>query len=106
MVAELIWRARAENHFQSIFDYISSENADAAASYVEAIVEACERLRSFPMSGRTYNKRYRVLVVRNHLVFYRHAMQSANVIIVAVIDGRRDISVLLRDIDSDERFNH
>lgn len=102
MAAELIWRTRAENHLQSIFDYISAENADAAEAYVEAIVEACDRLRSFPLSGRAFDKRHRVLVVRNHLVFYRHERESAKVIIAAVVDGRRDIAVLLRSIESED----
>jgi len=106
MAVELIWRIRAENHLQSIFDYISAGNADAAEAYVEAIVEACDRLRSFPLSGRAFDKRHRVLVMRNHLVFYRYERESAKVIIVAILDGRRDVDVLLHDIDSDERSNH
>lgn len=98
MAADLIWRKRAENHLQSIYDYISADNADAAEAYVEAIVAACDRLRSFPLSGRAFDKRHRVLVVRNHLVLYRHERQSATVIIAAVIDGRRDVAVLLRGL--------
>lgn len=95
MSADLIWLARAEKHLESIFEYISVDSPGAAAAYVETIVEACAQLRTFPSSGRRYNDRFRVLVVRNHLVFYRNDDGGKRVIIAAIIDGRRDVAAVL-----------
>ena len=98
MSASLIWRRRAENHLQAIYDYISSENPRAAAAYTEDIVAATERLRTFPESGRKFDSRYRQLVVRNHLIFYHHDADRSEVSIVAIIDGRRDVLAALDDL--------
>lgn len=105
MPADLVWRKRAESHLQSIFDYISADNIDAAEAYVEAVVGACDRLRNFPLSGRAFDKHHRVLVVRNHLVLYRYERRSAKVIIAAVVDGRRDIAALLRNLGENGNMN-
>ena len=98
MPIRLIWREEAESHLQAIFDYISSENPRAAKAYLEDIIGACDRLRSFPASGRKYDSRYRVLVVRNHLVVYQQDADAASVSIVAIIDGRRDVMAILNDL--------
>lgn len=82
-----------------IFDYIGADNPKAARSYVEEIIAVCDRLRRFPLSGRAYDKRYRVLVVRNHLVLYRHEQPPGRVIVTAVIDGRRDVAALMQQLD-------
>jgi plasmid stabilization system protein ParE len=98
MPVRLVWREEAESHLQAIFDYISSRNPRAAEAYLEDIVGACDRLRSFPASGRKYDDRYRVLIVRNHLVFYQQDADAASVSIVAIIDGRRDVMAALDDL--------
>jgi plasmid stabilization system protein ParE len=97
MPASVIWRRRAENHLQAIYDYISLENPHAASAYAEDIVAASERLRTFPKSGRKFDSRYRVLVARNHLIFYHHDADQSLVSIVAIIDGRRDVMAALDD---------
>lgn len=102
MAAELVWLEEAESDLQSIFDYISADNIRAAEAYTGSIVEACDRLRGFPLSGRAFDKHYRILVVRNHLVLYRHDQQNAEVVIAAIIDGRRDVAVLLRGLSEPE----
>lgn len=52
-------------------------------------------LADFPLSGRQYDSRYRAIVVRNHLVFYRYEVADDRIVIVAVLDGRRDIPHVL-----------
>lgn len=98
MPIRLIWRSEAESHLHEIFDYISSHNRGAAEAYLEEIVSACDRLRFFPSSGRKYDSRYRVLIVRNHLVFYLQDADASTVCIVAIIDGRRDVIAVLDDL--------
>lgn len=64
--------------------------------YMSGLRAACLELTEFPERGRRYNDRYRVIVFRNHLVFYSFDTRRERVIIAAVFDGRRDVSVLLR----------
>lgn len=68
----------------------------AAEQYVDEIRQASARLIDFPDLGRRYNDRYRVLVVRNHLIFYWHEINQAEVVIVTILDGRRDVEALLQ----------
>lgn len=102
MPARLVWRPQADRNLQAIFDFLVAENPRAAGAYVEDILEACDRLSSFPRSGRQYNRRYRVLVVRNHLVFYRHDAETSTVSIIAIIDGRRDVRTVLDNLPDPE----
>jgi plasmid stabilization system protein ParE len=95
MVADIRWLEEANDDIRSILTYISSDNAKAAKNYVDAIGKSCEKLSQFPESGRVYNERYRVLVIRNHLVLYRYDSGGNEVTIARVLDGRRDIEALL-----------
>lgn len=96
-MADLVWLEDANDDLQSIFDYIACDNISAAEALTSNIVSACDRLRDFPHSGRAYNRRYRVLVVGNHLVLYRHDGKRNEVIVAAVVDGRRDLRSLLKE---------
>jgi plasmid stabilization system protein ParE len=95
MVADIRWLEEANDDIRSILTYISSDNAKAAKNYVDAIGKSCEKLSQFPESGRVYNERYRVLVIRNHLELYRYDSGGNEVTIARVLDGRRDIEALL-----------
>jgi plasmid stabilization system protein ParE len=95
MVADIRWLEEANDDIRSILTYISSDNAKAAKNYVDAIGKSCEKLSQFPESGRVYNERYRVLVIRNHPVLYRYDSGGNEVTIARVLDGRRDIEALL-----------
>jgi plasmid stabilization system protein ParE len=97
MAVDIRWLEEANDDVHSILAYISSDNPKAASIYVDAIAQSCERLSQFPESGRVFNERYRVLVVRNHLVLYRYDAGAREVTIARVIDGRRDIAALLGD---------
>ena len=102
MAVDLVWLEEAEGDLQAVYEYISAENPRAATAYVEAILSACGQLHQFPLSGRSFNKRYRVLVARNHLVLYRYEEYEGAVIIAAIVDGRRDVDVLLRKLGASE----
>jgi toxin ParE1/3/4 len=98
MPARLVWRKRAERQLQSIYQYIAGDNPVAAESYVADILDAIGRLADFPLSGRAFDRRHRVLVVRNHLVIYRHESGDTTVLVSAIIDGRRDVAALMRKL--------
>lgn len=97
-MAEVVWRQRAVRHLGEIFSYLSQQNPSAAKNYVAELKRACERLGEFPEKAPRYDERYRALVFRNHLVFYRFDREEDEVVIIGVIDGRRDVTAILRKL--------
>jgi plasmid stabilization system protein ParE len=95
MGAEVVWLDQAKDDLRELLDYLAERNPAAATKYVAGIADACGRLSDFPLSGLQYNERYRRIVFRNHLVFYRLDEQNRQVLIATVLDGRRDIEKLL-----------
>lgn len=91
MAYELVFLDQARNDLRDLFNYLHLLSPRAAISYVDGLEKACDRLRTFPRSGRQYDDRYRVLVYRNHLIFYRIS-DSSSVHVVTLVDGRRDPS--------------
>ena len=95
MAVDIRWLEEANDDIQSIISYISSDNPKAAHAYVEAVARSCIKLSEFPESGHVFNEKYRVLAIRNHVVFYRYDAGANTVSIARVLDGRRDIATLL-----------
>ncbi|NGO54768.1 type II toxin-antitoxin system RelE/ParE family toxin [Allomesorhizobium camelthorni] len=92
MAAEVRWLDQAKDDLGEILDYIAAENPQAGGRYVAGLYAACDRLATFPMSGRRFNDEFRVLIFRNHLVFHQYDEAADIVSIVMVLDGRRDLS--------------
>lgn len=105
MAAELVWREQALDDIRAIIEYIAGDRPQAARHYVDSLGNACERLRDFPLSGRAYGPRYRVLVFRNHLAIYLFDATANTVFIARVLDGRRDIARILSLTDDPEQPN-
>jgi plasmid stabilization system protein ParE len=97
-VAEVVWRRRAVQHLGEIFEYINQQSPSAATRYASELKHTCELLGEFPEKAPRYDERYRALVFRNHLVFYRFASAEDKVLIIAIIDARRDVSTILRQL--------
>jgi plasmid stabilization system protein ParE len=97
-MAEVVWRPRAARQLSQIFDHIQQHNPPAALRYATELKRACERLGEFPEKAPQYNERYRALVFRNHLVFYRFARDDDKVIVIAILDARRDVPAILRNL--------
>ena len=95
MAASIVWLDQAKDDVRALIDYLSPRNPTATLAYIDDLEAAVSRLAAFPLSGRRYNARDRALVVRNHLVFYRHAEDDNMVVIVAVLDARRDLGRIL-----------
>jgi plasmid stabilization system protein ParE len=98
MPADLVWSAQAEHDLIELFDFLHEKSPNAAQSYVEGVLEGCERLTHFPESSRAYNSRYRMLVFQKHLIFYRYLKLEQKVIIARVIDGRRDYGRIFKNL--------
>lgn len=97
MAVEIVWLDQAKDDLRELLDFIADENPMAAANYVTGIMEACNKLADFPELGPHYNSKFRRLVFRNHLVFYRHDKADHLVSIVSVVDGRRDLKRLFSE---------
>ena len=89
---------KAEDQIRSIIHYIADETGDAmvALSYLEKMEKAIERLEDLPESGQIprysilKKQGYRVVIMDQHLAFYKvnHAERVAT--IYAVVDGRQE----------------
>lgn len=97
MAADIVWLDQAKDDILELINYLFPTPPAAALDYIDEPEHACSRLADYPLQGWQYNDRYRALVVRHHLIFYRYEYDENKVVVVAVIDGRRDLSRILQD---------
>ncbi len=95
MSRRLVWQDAAKDDLQQFLDYLQRKNPRACIDYIFEVENAANGLLDFPEQGRDYSRRYRALVVRNHLIFYRYDMASETIVISRVVDGRRDLPRIL-----------
>lgn len=95
MRIEIEWLDRAKSDLRSILNFIAQEKPIAAQAYVDEIASSVSRLHDFPELGKRINSKYRTLIVRKHIVFYRYSLSNSRIVIAAVVDGRRDLSKIL-----------
>jgi addiction module RelE/StbE family toxin len=82
-----------------IFEYIKSDNPDAAANFIKKIDESILKLEMFPGCGvipkdeRLQKRGYRMLIIGNYVVFY--VIKDGAVEIRRIIHGSRKYSFLL-----------
>lgn len=92
-MAQVIWTEPALENLEEIAEYIALSNPGAAASLVQSVFEAVERLERFPDSGRIPQEvgefDYRELIVNPCRVFYKAHEQA--VYIVHVLRQERDV---------------
>ena len=96
--------AAAEKDIQDIARYIASDNPPAARRFSEEIWTALAHLSDMPDAGfpvTNLSAPLRVVRVsarfRRYLIFYR-LVDEANVEIVRVLHGARDITRLMREL--------
>ena len=94
---------KADEQLRDIIFYIAEDSGsvDIALNYLDKLENAISNLSIFPNSGSTpryailRRQGYKVLIVEQHLVFYKVNDTSKTVIIYAVVDGRREYKNLL-----------
>ena len=94
---------KAEEQLRDIIFYIAEDSGsvDIALNYLDKLENAISNLSIFPNSGSTpryailRRQGYKVLIVEQHLVFYKVNDTSKTVIIYAVVDGRREYKNLI-----------
>ncbi len=92
-MAAVIWSEKSLADIEDIYDYIAADSPLYARHQVEKIVASVERLSDFPESGRTLPEfvhlPYRELIVDPYRIIYRYDSVSSQLMIVAVVHGRR-----------------
>ena len=96
---EIRYLKTAEKDMDDIFDYIAKDNPLAAVSLLEKFDNSILKLAHNPESGivpkddRLKKLGYRILIIRNYLIFY--VIKPKTVQIRRVIHGARQYSNLL-----------
>ena len=94
---------KAEEQLREIIFYIADDSGsiDVALNYLDKIEKAIKCLKELPMSGSIprysilRKQGYRVLIVERHLLFYKIDENKKEVIIYAIVDGRREYKNLI-----------
>lgn len=90
-MTEVVWSPQAISDVESIRDYISRDSPHFGALVARHIVDAVERLREFPESGRIVPEfrepTLREVLWRNYRVVYRSSPTAVE--IVTVFHGAR-----------------
>mgnify|MGYP006283445191 FL=1 len=97
----LVWASSAAADLREIVDWLSAKATPTAAmSFVDRIDEALSQLPMHPESGRVIPElerqnitKYREIIVTPWRVLY--TVREDSVVLLAVIDGRRDVEDLL-----------
>ena len=96
-MAELFVSRRAEADLRSIWRYIAYDNPAAADRVLLRIDKRIQILRHFPEIGALRNdlrRGMRMLVEGHYLLLYEYDSRKDEVDLIAVIDGRRELSGL------------
>jgi len=90
-MARLIWTEPALSDLDTVAEYISLDNPDAARRLVERILDEAERSERFPDSGKRVREssgsRYRELVIAPCRIFYR--AEKSEVFVLFVMRGEQ-----------------
>ena len=95
---KIVYLPAAERDLSEIVEYISRNSPSAALSLLEKIDEDISRLAEFPQIGKTPKDSrlqelgYKMLVIKNYLVFY--VLKQNTVEIRRVIHGKRRFEFL------------
>ncbi len=103
MTYNIIRTDKLEEQLREIIFYIADDSGsiDIALNYLNKIEKAIKRLEDFPMSGSIprysilRKQNYRVLIVERQLIFYKVNEDKKEVILYAVVDGRREYKNLI-----------
>jgi len=94
-MAEINWTAEAERRLSDIYDYIATDNPDAAFRMVESIYERVQLLRQFPELGYRYEAgphlHVRILLYGHYRIAYL-LRTDGDIDILGVFHGGLDIS--------------
>lgn len=91
-MGQVIWAPSAIEDADSIAAYIARDSVEQASLFITRLLEATDRLREFPMSGRDVpeigDQASREVICGSYRIMYR--LKGKNAWIVAVVHGARD----------------
>jgi toxin ParE1/3/4 len=93
-MAEIRWTAEAQRWLEDIFEYIATDNRQAAARTVQGIYERAQELISFPEMGYRYpasSRNVRIILYGHYRIAYL-IKEDRNVDILGVFHGSLDIT--------------
>jgi toxin ParE1/3/4 len=96
-MAELFVSRRAEQELRGIWRDIAAESPAAADRLLLKIDKRLQALRDFPNMGSLradIRPGFRMLVEGNYLLLYEYDEPNDAVELIAVVDGRQDLSAL------------
>lgn len=92
-MVKVIWSDSAVADLESIVEYIAQDSEHYAAAFAEKILEAVEKLGTFPRIGRVvpeYNREdIRELIFQNYRIIYK--VEPERVAIAAIVHASRDL---------------
>jgi plasmid stabilization system protein ParE len=90
------WSLRAVGHLEAIHDYISEDSPEIARQFIARLLDAPKRLEHHPDSGRRVPELPEAdlseVIQEGYRIIYRTTPHRVE--IVAVVDGRRDLTRL------------
>jgi addiction module RelE/StbE family toxin len=98
----VLWTRTAEQDLEAIIEYIARDSVDNALKAFQALRSKAAKLATLPERGRVVPEMkacgistYRELVIPPWRIIYR--MESETVMVLAVIDARRNLEDILLD---------
>jgi toxin ParE1/3/4 len=91
---KIIFSEEADSDLLQIHSYLAARNRAAAVSLAKIFKAKFENLAHFPFIGRdrsSLSHGVRSVVAENYVIFYH--VERDRIMIVRVLDGRRDIDV-------------
>jgi len=103
MMGEVVWTASAADDLERVIDYVAAESPLDAARLLDRLLASAESLTELPSRGRRVpeladhvEESVRELVVAPYrLVYEVVSAPRSQVLLLAVVDGRRDLQDLL-----------
>lgn len=90
-MVRLIWSPDAVNDLEAICDYIAKDSEHYARVFAQGTINAIERLKIFPESGRIvqeYNQKdIREIIFQNYRIVYR--IKPSAIEIVTIMHGAK-----------------
>ncbi|MBP1926145.1 toxin ParE1/3/4 [Sedimentibacter acidaminivorans] len=101
----------AIDDLEKIIIYIAADSKDAAIRWHDNLIEKLNRLTLFPKMGikiadkKMASLEFRMLPIKNYILFYRVFEKEKEVIILRVLDAKRDYPRIFKDytIQSDSK---
>ena len=95
-MSELVLLLSADLDVQGAFNYYEGYQEGRGAVFLHHLEAAFEQLRRFPESGARFHRSYRRLLVAHFPYGIFYTVEARGVIVMGVIDTRRDPEAILR----------